>query len=670
MPIYQKCFMVKAGFILLMLCSVNNVYAWPLLKKTLAQKDPSPLSHDVRNLAYGQALYHYFLDGTIDALTLLEVDKVRQKEKSDILTYPFPDMFNMNLSLQMGLSRKASHQLDHFSTLELPTSIKDQVYFYLAKYNYERGNFDQTSSALSNIQTPNQHPFNGEIKYFSAQIAIREKALSEAETIAATIPETSPWRPYIFYNIALAKGAHHTVEETDKAWQDFKQEASQLRRREKKNTHLQNEIAALEARAAITEMLLFLQRGNHKQSIQNNKQWQTLRTALDRIRLDGPWSNSALLSVGLHAHQDKKQDIARKVFLHLQNGAKESIEKQTAMLLLPKTYLSSHQDTNQSNISAALNAYNKAINHYKHHIETSKYQLTHFDQWYQSWIETLSDQKIEEFPTNHFPTHDTQWALWLAKQKNQQLMQEFLHVQSIETQISKWKKIIPYFLLTLDNRTLAHKNRLASFSQDQVSTPYQRSALKYAQLSEQLNEIISKESYWKLADQKTQALYQLIEENKIRVNQLERYNLIDAVEADKAKETLRKSTGLLIWQLELERPVITWQAKKNLNMIQRELNQAKTRLTNIQALSAGLAQIEEQQAQVNEIANRILAIKPKLVLLKNTIQDRLRESIQAELQQQIERQKYYLSIATYERARIADRMWQAESSIQSNRYGE
>ena len=746
-----------------------SAFSWPFKGKKV---ETTPFEHSVQDLYYGEALYNYYLDKPLSALTHLEIAKIRNNTTEIDLNYPYPEIFNTSLSLNYGFTKKAAKQLAVLAETELPTEAKAQMNFLLAKQAYYRGLYEESLAAINELPEESTAAYMEEAYYFKAQIALGQNDLETAKSVLPFLSESSPWRPYLLYNIAYYTSTNdtstndtaepeileetanfeaiepdqnqleenedeldlsqinldqlnninqlnnidqlnlgevgsqdtdnsesadeqnnaETIAETESEndadtenesekeaeasskkaedpnkWHNLTQEALENKRYE--NGILNTEYAALYDRSVISQALF-----QFSQAIPKQKR---MGQQLASIGLDSPWLASGLFANAL-VLSDTDPDKAHKAWHALLNLPGDSYEKDAAGLLILKSspLLSSPltEETYEQKVSAddeqalrnrkntqraatLLSAYEQAITHFSSKISGLDALLSEeaFDPWFRSWTQEFITKGNSKLPSD-----DTAWILWLSNQEVQSLVSNLTEMRKLEEHINHWKKTLPFLSLIIRTREAGLQKRLSKVPIPKLLSIYEKQRSAYNRLRPILNSLDNTRTPWVLGDEDTLYYRDVIRENEKRVERLYRANLISQEEKTTAERALKRSKGLLIWDLEISRPERMWENRKNLLLIEQALKESEARLQGFQTDLIENKPFETAINLVEAMTRRIETLAPMLAAADNTLYEQLATSLKQALQIQAERSKTYLSFATYEYARIYDQYWQSQ----------
>ena len=125
------------------------VIAGPARADDVTRDLPPPMQ--LRDLDYGDVLFHFFQDDHFAAMVRLEVSR-------DFGRIPHheaeAELLSGGLYLSLGLYDEAEKIFNRLLAGPVPQSVSDRAFFYLARSAYQRGFVDDAWRNLERIQGP------------------------------------------------------------------------------------------------------------------------------------------------------------------------------------------------------------------------------------------------------------------------------------------------------------------------------------------------------------------------------------------------------------------------------------------------------------------------------------------------------------------------------------
>lgn len=229
---------------------------------------------EVRDLHFGEALYHFYQDDHFMALSRLLTarDAGRIRHHGDDA-----DLLAGGLYLQFGMHREAERTFQALLVEGADAGLRDRVFFELGRGHFRRG---APAPALRALEQVGQGLGRHAAAERSLLMAQSHMALGEYQAAATVLDEwkgPADWLPFMRYNLGVA-----LVRLGD--------EAAGIRQLETVGSSdaPDDETKALQDRANLAIGYTWLQNGEPESAL----------VALQRVRLDGASANRALLGVG------------------------------------------------------------------------------------------------------------------------------------------------------------------------------------------------------------------------------------------------------------------------------------------------------------------------------------------------------------------------------------
>ncbi|MEM7564064.1 MAG: hypothetical protein AAF353_13590, partial [Pseudomonadota bacterium] len=118
--------------------------------------------HRVEDLDYGRALFEFFQEQELNAITHLMVAAERPRTRTQINE---ANLLLADLYYGYGLYEESRQMFSRLLTSEVSDSIQDRIWFNLARLRFEQGHFDNTNDLLSRISNRLPGHIESERKY-------------------------------------------------------------------------------------------------------------------------------------------------------------------------------------------------------------------------------------------------------------------------------------------------------------------------------------------------------------------------------------------------------------------------------------------------------------------------------------------------------------------------
>ena len=240
-----------------------------------ARRDPEKLPVTrVRDLHYGDVLFYFYQDADFEAITRLNAYEQWNRLPSHAAE---AQLLLGGLYLSLGLHNEAGERFERLLTPDVPAGVRDRAWFYLGKVWYARGYLDRAEQAIRQVRSSLSPQLEAERLHLLANVLLRQDRFDEAAQLLATWQGPPDWQAYAQFNLGVALVRQGRIADADPLLTTVGTlETSRA------------ELLALKDRANLALGFAYLQAD----------QPANARTALERVRLNGPYSNKALLGTG------------------------------------------------------------------------------------------------------------------------------------------------------------------------------------------------------------------------------------------------------------------------------------------------------------------------------------------------------------------------------------
>ena len=237
--------------------------------------DPEKLPEiRVRDLHYGDALFYYYQHEDFEALTRLAA-----YEQWNRMPHHEEDaqLLMGGLYLALGMHNEAGRRFEALLKDPVPSGVRNVAWFYLAQVWYARGYLDRAAMALARINGRMSPERESQKELLLGNVLIHQGKNDEAIRLLSAWRGTDKWSAYARFNLGVALVRGNRLADADPFLTGV---GTMLASTE--------EQLALKDRANLALGFAYLQ----------GQQPAKALPALDRVRLNGPYSNKALLGTG------------------------------------------------------------------------------------------------------------------------------------------------------------------------------------------------------------------------------------------------------------------------------------------------------------------------------------------------------------------------------------
>ncbi|HSW32703.1 MAG TPA: hypothetical protein VLH36_03715 [Steroidobacteraceae bacterium] len=267
----------------------------------------------VRDLDYGDVLFHFFQDDYFDALVRLEVSRDLNRIEHHSAE---AELLSGGLYLSLGLHVEASRIFNRLLAGPVPQSVSDRAHFYLARIGYQRGYHAEAWRSLERVRAPLPGPLESERRLLASNVLMAQGRFSEAVGALQQAADDD-WAPYARFNLGVAMVRSGSAEEGRRLLESVGTMAAQS-----------DEERSLRDRANLALGFAHLQERAGEPAV----------AALSRVRLDGPFTNRALLGLGWAETDVQRPERALVPWLELREGRLLDSAVQESFLAVPYAY--------------------------------------------------------------------------------------------------------------------------------------------------------------------------------------------------------------------------------------------------------------------------------------------------------------------------------------------
>jgi hypothetical protein len=237
--------------------------------------DPEKLPEvRIRDLHYGDALFYYYQHEDFEALTRLSAyehwNRMPHHEADAQLLIG-------GLYLALGMHNEAGRRFEVLLKDPVPSGVRNVAWFYLAQVWYARGYLDKAAAALSRVNGRMSPELEAQKELLLGNVLIHQGKFDEAIRQLSAWRGTLSWSAYARFNLGVALVRSGRLADADPFLTGVGTLLSDS-----------EEMRALKDRANLALGFAYLQQNQPARAL----------PALERVRLNGPYSNKALLGTG------------------------------------------------------------------------------------------------------------------------------------------------------------------------------------------------------------------------------------------------------------------------------------------------------------------------------------------------------------------------------------
>ena len=574
---------------------------------------------------YGEVLFYFYQEDYFPAIVRLLAAQNQQQlddhaEDAELLLG--------GLYLSYGHHLEAAKIFERMLADNVSTDVRDRTWFFLAKIWYQRGYLDKAEEALGLIEGDLPKNLQREALMLHAQILIDAGRYDPAIALLKNWKGKTEWASYAKFNIGVALVRSGRVAEAQELLNDL----GTL-------NPFNEELTSLRDKANLALGYALLQDG----------QAQAAKGPLQRVRLEGPFSNKALLGVGW---ADAELDNYRRAlvpWMELRGRDLLDPAVQESMLAIPYAM-------------AQLDSIGQAADHYLNAIEAFYEETSRLNR---TIAHIESGEMFDQFLTTD-PLNGTGWYWQLAElpegpearylfhllatHEFQEGLKNFRDLNYLHQNLDAWQGSIDVFGNMLETRKEAYEERLPRVEDALARADLDGMVSRKLEFDSTLNNIEESHDWLALASRDEFEMWG-------EITGLENTPALraDIPEAAEVRDKISLLKGVLQWQLERE-------FKDRLWHIRRDLSDAGEALVSTQRSRRQIDEtMRNEPIRFAELSDRVYGLGPQIEDMKMRVEDVLGEQrafLQSiavgELQAQKQRLDTYTIQARFALAAIYD----------------
>jgi len=503
------------------------------ITRTLAAADAPPSS--VKDLQYGEVLYYYFQQDYFDSIVRLQIAQQQQRLPNHATE---AELMLGGLDLSYGLRDEANRIFQRLLSEETSdVSTRNRAWFYLAKISWQRGDIDAALQAIERVQGSMTAATRTAAINLHSLLLLQQGNNKAAIGLLQDARSGRGWTPFLNYNLGIG-----LIRD-----QQQQQGAKQLDR-------------IGDSRGRTEELRLLRDKANLAlgYSYLQNDSPEMARKTLERVRLEGPLSNRALLGTGWADAESENYPAALVPWLELSSRDSTDPAVQESLLAIPYAM-------------TKMNLHGRAVEHYNDGIRQLIEERQKLDQSISAirqgglldllqqhdlgagngWMQQLhldSDAPALRYQLALMSSHDFQEAV-----KN------YRDLLVLQANLSAWKGDIAAYDDMLAGRQARFERHRPAAQQVLQGTRLQTLQQRHAALAENLVHIETTGDAAGLANPEEARQWQQL---TTIGEQLAR--LPDNPDTAVLRDKQQRLRGILVWQFQADYKSRLWQSRKQL----------------------------------------------------------------------------------------------------------
>jgi tetratricopeptide (TPR) repeat protein len=384
---------------------------------------------DLKDLYFGEALYHALQGQFFDALQRLDTEVALyhglDQPELDTLHYHINDAeFSVgDFELNYRMHHRAGRAIKAVLEGAVDEAVRNEAAFRLARIHFEKGQLEDALHALARINGAVPEDIKDDIEFLRANVYMAVGRPSEAVKVLASLKSDQSLAGFTAYNLGIALlqdgRPQEAIEQLDKAGQPAAGDSAGFAISDKSNL--------------VLGTILF-ETGNFDRAKQS----------LDRVHLEGLYSNQALLRAGWAEASAKQYDRALVPWGILAEREPTDTAVQEAVLAVPHAY-------------ASLDLHGRAAIMYGRALELFSNQIERID----ASISSIREGRFLKALIREETRQDKTWVISLrnlpdapetyylmelmASHDFQTALQNYLDLEELQSKLTAWKTSLDAF---------------------------------------------------------------------------------------------------------------------------------------------------------------------------------------------------------------------------------
>ncbi len=489
-------------------------------------------SDEIKDLYFGEALFYAHQGQFFEALERLDAE-VRQhadvdEPELDTLYHHIDDAeFSLgDFELRYRMHHRAGRAIRAVLEGAVDEIVRNDAAYRLARIHFQKGQMADAMQALDRIDGKVPEAIRDDIEFLRANIYLARGRPADATVILRKLQGSESFGAFAAYNLGIAYlrdgQRDEAFRQLDRAGQIATDDPADLAIRDKSNLVLGT---------------ILLEAGEHEQAV----------PFLNRVRLEGPFSNQALLSAGWANMSVDRYERAVVPWSILAAREVTDGATQEAMLALPYAY-------------GKLNVHGRAAVYYGRALDAFSAEIAKLD----ASIESIRDGKFMAALIREEIKKDKDWVIrlrslpeapetyylmqLLATHDFQTGLQNYLDLADLRRKLVSWQNNFDSFEEMVGIRRDHYEPLLPDVDSDfrELDSRMRLRAEQYKMLVQRRDDLLTTPRPEFLATREEQAILANIEAIE------ETLETVDSAFRDSLGERIRRLKGTLTWTLETE----------------------------------------------------------------------------------------------------------------------
>lgn len=559
---------------------------------------PDVEARTVRDLYYGEVLFHYYQQDYFTALTHL----LGAQEQEHIETGGDTDLLRVGIELTYGLHDNAYEVFKRSLGDHVTPAARDRIWLSLAEIWQRRGYLDRADNALTQIGDGLGKGGRAEQALLKAHIQMARGDNADAALILATVPSVAPdWSAYLRYNQAVALRRAGLSESANTALDDLGQVKS-----------TNGEVLALRDKANIALGFAYLKA----------QAPAAAKTVLERVRLDSPFADQALLGLGWAEFNGGNFYNALISWTELRNRKVPDATNYEARILVPFA-------------QRRLRAYREAVEQYRAAVTDFDADLRRLDAII---AEVKNGKLVDQLLADDGAQDGLPRAVagarampylvdLLASDEFQDALATYRNLRHLDSHLATWSADLSAFDDVVATRRVAYQQVLPEVQEKLRAIDARKLEVRVQDYVHRLDGITRRDDAYALATAREQ---RLLAQGREVETILARWPKAPELATERVRARVLR--GLSQWEIEGAYKARLWETRKGVDQLVASLDEAKARRARVLAAqSTAPKAFRGYDARIASMRQRVARLQQRLEAVLKTYESFLRASVVTEL---------------------------------------
>ncbi|MBV8403235.1 MAG: tetratricopeptide repeat protein [Gammaproteobacteria bacterium] len=592
--------------------------------------DPEKLSEGhIRDLHFGDVLFLYFQQD--DAHDFEALTRVLAYQHWGRMPHHAEDaeLIAGSLYLQEGMHNEAGEIFERLLTDNVSSGVRNRAWLYLGQVWYARGYYDKAEGALRKVNGRMSPDYEAQKELLLANVLMHQQRYDEAIEQLSNWRGSPVWSAYARFNLGVALVRANRLNDAD----PFLSGVGTM-------LAATPELAALRDRANLALGFAYLQANQPERA----------RPALERVRLNGPYSNKALLGSGWASAALGDYQGALTPWMELRNRDVLDAAVQESYLAVPYAFMKMNANAQSAEY------YESAVNSFDAESARLDSAVAHIREgdMLREVLASGPAHTATDTPLLHGWFRDVRslprtaeapylYAV-LAGHDFQEGVKNYRDMVYLGSTLDRWGDSMDAYQDMIETRERAYAERLPRVDALLASGTLQQLQERSVSLGNRLRGIEARHDVAALGTATERSQWARVQQIEAGVAALPK-----SPDSAEVRERLALVKGVLFYRLNDAYGARAWQEHRSLKDLDLALHEAQSRWIRVERARHNVPQNNGEFAtRVASLRQRIAALQTRLAVTEQRQSDYLAQVAVQELEQQKAR------LATYEvQARFA-----------------